>query len=471
MSFQTFRSIKDTNKSTVFCIIDSTHQYPTAWLTELVKNSADFEIATLTGNGYDVLVGNDEDELLRIASVNGYSHAVVALMGTIWGDYLDFYPLLDQKVKEDWFLMGHILDKKIAYYELHPQCYVINLEQYQRLGCPDIGGRTLYTDHDQIVPSRSEENYHDDYTPLWVKSGNDRKTFEHKCHGWNILRLAFENNLSVLVFDEGFRNSKRYFYPDDGNPVQHQSKFYLETTVAARHWINPFGTSSLPEYDLDGPLKNLITTCNGLDWIFYLKKYGFEQGTRVKFVDYNMMFLEFTKRLLEWDGIDYIKFLETFGREKTEFLGLPSDTWYGVKTGVQERWEEFKQTVGWDSIWPEIKQKVSFEFCYKDFLHEEVGHNWIDPSYNDCNTLINLSHVFSYHSTAIFYTLVYRLQLENKTIEQLKHTVPDAWVILENRAYKGFKSYDKYSKFAQASDLITVDINELTKPIWHKNDW
>jgi hypothetical protein len=130
------------------------------------------------------------------------------------------------------------------------------------------------------------------------------------------------------------------------------------------------------------------------------------------------MFLEFTKRLLAWDGVDYIKFLETFGREKTEFLGLPNDTWYGVKTGLQERWEEFKKTVDWYSVWPEIKQKVSFEFCYKDFLHEEVGHNWIDSSYNNHNTLINLSHVFSYHSTAIFYTLLYRLQLENKIIEQ-----------------------------------------------------
>jgi hypothetical protein len=470
MSFQTFKSIRDTTKSTVFCIIDSTDQYPTPWLTELVKNSADYEITNLTGNGYDVLVGNDEDELLRIAA-ESYDHAVVSLMGTIWGDCIDFYSLLDEKVKEDWFLIGHILDKKSAYYELHPQCYLINLILYQSLECPTIGKRTLYIKHEQFIPIRSEENHHDDYTPVWVKAGHDRAIFEHQCHGWNILRLAFENNLSVLVFDEGFRNSKRYFYPDDGNPVQHQSKFYLETTVAARHWINPVGTAPVLDYKLQGPLKNLVTTCNGIDWILYLKKYGFEHGTKVKFVDYNMMFLEFTKRLLEWDGVDYIEFLNKFGQEKTEFLGLPNNTWYGVKNDLEKRWHEFKEEVNWDSTWSEIRQNVTFEFCYKDFLHEEVGHDWIDSSYNDHRTLINLSHVFSYHSTAIFYTLLYRLQLENRTIEQLKNTVPEAWVIFDQRAYKGFRYYDLESKFAQARNLSTVDIKELTKPIWHNNDW
>jgi hypothetical protein len=471
MSFQIFNSIVDITKSTVFCIIDSTNQYPTPWLVELVKNSADFEIANLTGTGYDVLVGDDEDELLRIASSGSYTHAVVTLMGTIWGDNEEFYLLLDEKVKEDWFLMGHILDKKSAYYELHPQCYVINLTQYQSLGHPDIGNRILYTDHEQLVPIRSEENYHDDYTPIWIRAGHDRKIFEHKCHGWNILRLAFENNLTVLTFTEDFRNSKRYFYPDDDDSVKHQSKFYLETTVASRHWINPFGTSRLPCNTLQGPLKNLVTTCNGLDWIFYLKNYGFEHGTKVKFVDYNMMFLEFTKRLLSWDGVDYIKFLNEFGQEKTEFLGLPNDTWYGIKYGLEERWHEFKETVDWESTWAEIKQKVTFEFCYKDFLHEEVGHNWIDSTYNNQRTLINLSHVFSYHSTAIFYTLLYRLQLENKTIDQLKNTVPNAWVMFDQRAYKGFKSYDTQSKFSQARNFNTVDIKELITPLWHNNDW
>jgi hypothetical protein len=202
-----------------------------------------------------------------------------------------------------------------------------------------------------------------------------------------------------------------------------------------------------------------------------LTKYGFDDNTKVKFVDYNMMFLEFTKRLLDWDGVDYINFLNEFGREKTEFLGLPNNTWYGIKDGLEERWYEFKDTVDWKTTWPEIKQKVSFEFCYKDFLHEEVGHDWIDSSYNDQYTLINLSHVFSYHSTAIFYTLLYRLQLENKTIEHLKTTVPEAWVIFDQRAYKGFKPYDEFSKFAQVKDLSIVDTKELITPLWHKNDW
>jgi hypothetical protein len=468
MCYQIYKTFRPP-KNIVFCLINTASQYQNSWAKELVKNSADFEISTITGVGYDVVVGNSADEMLpKLSSL--YSHAVVCAMGTIWADNKDFFTLLDEKCTTEFFVMGHILDKKTGYYELHPQCFVINLKTYTDLGHPELGSPQLDSPHIQLAPIRSEENFHDDYTPMSVKTGNINKQYHHKCHGWNILSIGFNNNLEVIPFPVEMRDSKRYFYPDDQKDFDHLSKFYLETTVASRHWINPFGTSgTLIENSFHGPLSNLVTTCNGLDWVKYLIKYGYTDNTRVRFVDYNLSFLQFTKDMLLWDGKDYIEYLDQIDVSYFGFLNLPKHIFYGVKDNLNQRWQQFKDETHWEEHWDRIKSDVSFEFVYHDFLHQEpVGDSWIDSTFNSEQSLINLSHVYNYHSTGIFYSLPYRIEAENQTIKLLKETVPDAMIFFDQRSWKGYYRYDYNSLYTRANLLDTVELAQLDLPIWHK---
>ena len=113
------------------------------------------------------------------------------------------------------FLAGHILDcekKYDGYYCLHEQCYVLNMQVYNTIGQPSIGNYVNNSFHSQVSPIRSLENFHDDYTPMWVKPGSIVKSYKNKMHGWNILSEAFKNNLTVLVFNELIRCSKTYQY-------------------------------------------------------------------------------------------------------------------------------------------------------------------------------------------------------------------------------------------------------------------
>jgi hypothetical protein len=125
-----------------------------------------------------------------------------------------FFDAILQLIKQDFFIAGHILDRKDAYYELHHQCYIVNLEKYKELGCPDIGQQEFGSQHTQYMPMRSVDNIHDDYTPTHVVCGFTKKEYNHKCHGWNILSIAFDIDCSVAVFDSSIRNNKRHFYPE-----------------------------------------------------------------------------------------------------------------------------------------------------------------------------------------------------------------------------------------------------------------
>lgn len=474
-----FNGLRENPKKIVFCIIDTIDDYPSVWIKELVKNNIDFEIGTITGRGFDVLVGFDENDLLRAASEN-YNYAVVLTCGTVWADRLDFFDLLEDTCDDDMFLMGHILDKKEAYYELHPQCYILNLKKYKLLECPDVGNQSLCDTHKQIEPCRSEENFHDDYTPKFISQGTTEKIYAHKCHGWNLLSLGLKNNYSVLPFSDRLRNSKKYLYPDNTNEIHDRlSEFYLETNVASRNWVNPFTTASNLNMGptLPGKLKNFITPANGIDWIHYLIHHGYDNDTRVRFTDYNLLSLEFMKELVQWDGNDYIEFLNDFGKRKSEFLGLPNNVWFGIKDDIENKWKIILQLYDWEYIWNSIRKTVKFEFRFKDYLHCEGPKGkdtdyWIDESFNDPCTLINLNHVFSYHSTGVFYSLRYRIDMENYTLKILKEKVPDAHVFFDHRAWKGFRPYNDRSLAGQVKNLELVNINELTVPTWHYNsDW
>ena len=152
-----------------FCFIDNTHQYASAWTAELVKNLADFTISNLAGKDYPIYQSQNEEQAIAHAIQQGHKYALVFSTGTEFINGRSFFNAIEKLIQTDFYVYGHILDRGDAYYELHHQCYLLNLEKYQELGCPEIGQCELGAIHFQITPDRSTENFHDTYTPLWYR--------------------------------------------------------------------------------------------------------------------------------------------------------------------------------------------------------------------------------------------------------------------------------------------------------------
>ena len=274
------------NKDIVFCFVDNTRLYQNDF-RNLIINQADGVLATLHLKGYNVLQWIDEDALLEYASNLTYKYAVVFSTGTEFINGNSFFNNLKDLIKQDFFIAGHILDRGDAYYELHHQCYVVNLEYYKKLDKPKIGKQNLGFKHKQWIPWRSGENWHDDYTPKWVSVGDDSREYSHQCHGWNILSVGFEQDLPMLVFDESIRNNKKHFYPESPTDFyKNLSWAYNRLHYCRENFIH---TNNTEEIIVPAKVyKQIVTPASGI----WFKNYSNEQ-TKIVMYDYNQSSLDY----------------------------------------------------------------------------------------------------------------------------------------------------------------------------------
>ena len=275
------------NSDIAFCFVDNTRNYQSN-IREFMKNQADGTLANVYAKKWTIYQWINEDALLRHACNKGHKWAVVFSTGTEFINGDAFFDAAQSMIKKDFFVAGHVLDRSDAYYELHHQCYLINLEKYKELGYPIVGEQELGSKHIQYIPERSDNNIHDDYTPLTVSSGNyTREEYQHKCHGWNILSIAFDNNETVLIFDETMRSNKKHFYPESPKDFyKNLSWAYYRLNYCHTTFVHTSNTETI-----DLPVrqyKQIVTPASGVWFTDYLAP-----GGKVVMYDYNKASLDY----------------------------------------------------------------------------------------------------------------------------------------------------------------------------------
>lgn len=272
-----------------FCIVDNIDTYANSWIKETVKNIADFTISNLYAKGYSIFVGHDEDKLLDYVSNKDYTHAVIMSPGTEFINGTAFFDAILKLTKQDFFIAGHVLDRDDAYYELHHQCYIVNLETYKALSCPVIGQQILGATHVQEEPNRSDDNYHDCHTPITIDRGWRERTYKHKCHGWNILTTAFSNDAPVIVFDDSIRNNKRHLYPESKKDFEDKvSWLYHRQLYCATEFVHTANTE-WTNGDFN-KFKQVVLPASGTLYLNLI-----DEG-KVTFYDYNQKALDYWKQ-------------------------------------------------------------------------------------------------------------------------------------------------------------------------------
>jgi hypothetical protein len=378
----------------VFCFVDNTHTYSSAWACELIKNISDFTISNTFSKGYDIIQGQDEDILLRTAADHGYKSAVVFSTGTEFINGQSFYNAVEELAKTDVFLAGHVLDRDDAYYELHRQCYFINLKVYNTLGQPLVGQQQLGEAHAQEEPNRSDDNYHDYHTPKSVNRGWGQRTYKHKCHGWNILSTAFEKDLPVMVFDEDIRNNKKHYYPENQKEFLHHVQWaYKRFNFCSNEFIHTANTEQMNFSQ--GEFEQCVVPASGDWWINVISK---TKPVKVIMYDYNQK------------SLDY-----------------------------------------WKSHVP-LLDNVTYDFVKIDLLTEQYNFDDLD---SNLPTLINLSNIYAYEGTSFFYSLDHRLHKENEMIHAIQHKFSNAVINFSLRACTGFTNMPLYDgiKFVEINTL------------------
>lgn len=319
------------NTKLAFCFVDNTWQYTSCWTRELIKNQSDFTITNITQKGYTIFQGLDEDQLLREASKE-FNHAVVFSTGTEFINGYGFFDAILSECTDDYVIKGHILDRGDAYYELHNQCYLINLSNYKKLNMPIIGKQVLGNSHIQIEPIRSLENIHDNYTPLFLSQGHVEREFQHKMHGWNIISKSLEQ-YPILAFNDNIRNNKKHHYPENQNEfLKHSDWIYKREDYCAREFIHTESTewSNGDIFNIEQVLtpasgewwKPFITNnCSVIMYDYNLQSINYwrEKNPNYKFLLCDLLFDELDIHILDKNKKTLINLSNIFAYEGTAF--------------------------------------------------------------------------------------------------------------------------------------------------------
>jgi hypothetical protein len=344
-----------------FCIVDDIDSYAEDYIKTTVKNIADYTISNILTKGYKVITGKDEDELLRSVQTD---FAVVMSPGTEYINGLAFFEALEELVKKDFFIAGHILDRTMydAYYELHHQCYVVNMVHYKRLQSPTVGFKELHVSHTQTEPARSLDNIHDNYTPTFVMQGTRKVRYANRCHGWNILRLAFENNLPIIVFEDSIRNNKKHYYPESQEDFK-KLQPYIEEKL--RYCENEFVHIDNTEWanDISQKFEQVIVPASGMLYTNLATK-------KIVFYDYNKK------------SLDY--------------------------------WKENHK----------IKTDIECIFVQTNLLNDT---KLIDAIDSKLKTFVNFSNIFSYEGTVAKYSLPHRINAQENLQTLIKSKISDVY--------------------------------------------
>ena len=94
----------DHNKSIVCCLHDVIDSCESGYAKEICINLTDFLIHRFDLYDFDILIGSNEDELLRTASEENYTHAVVISAGTSLKLSDRLFPAIEETCKKDFFI-------------------------------------------------------------------------------------------------------------------------------------------------------------------------------------------------------------------------------------------------------------------------------------------------------------------------------------------------------------------------------
>jgi hypothetical protein len=218
--------------------------------------------------------------------------------------------------------------------------------------------------------------------------------YKHKMHGWNILSTAFNNQLPVIVFSDEIRQHKKHFYPENQTEfLKHISWAYKRFNYCSTTFVHTENTDVI--YPSANEFTQIITPASGTWFVDTIS----ESPTHIIFYDYNQAALDY------W------------------------------------------------AINSPVLSNVTYEFIKVDILTDDI---LALINNKEKKTLLNISNIFCYEGTAMFYSLEYRLQQELN----LANRIPVNWsLIASNRSWSGFADNAK-------------SIKELKKPTWHTNgDW
>lgn len=411
--------------------LDITDKIKDSMALSLSKNITEYWVQENENYKLQTTCKKDADDILNWADAAGLKYLMVVAIGTNLSKRDNIHHELPAFIEKnpDFAIAGHILDKGDKFYELHHQCFIINMEWWRNNGKPSMGNEEFNTEWPAIKPIRSEENWHDHYTPHWIATGTETINYTGRRFGWNIINTALQSNAKVISFDEKIRESKYYIYPEVTEDFHSKISDVLESLQGYGHFAA--NTETPPDKLLDDDMQGVICTAGGITPLLAAYTAGLKPGAKLTIFDFSPLSLAIQRRLREIN-CDYKDFKTTFNSlfgELNLHMMLKADR---NLDRMQEIINEMMPQGLEDfiiNVWPHLD--ISFMLCNLFDIHQVK--NRLAARHKDEKTYVHLTNILHYQNTAWLFSAVSRYKLELDILEKFADVGMDTFKLYQNR--------------------------------------
>lgn len=355
-------------------------------MTSMISNS-------MLYHNYDRIMCYDIEEALSLAKAAGFVHAVVQTPGNIIQKNLPEL-ILNYVKDKDYFLAGHILDgrPKGRYLWMHEQCFVMNLNHLDNFDY-SIDWHCSITKTLQNY-ERSSENFHDDYTPHWVRSLDE--TVETRFYDWsaNWLNYGLKHS-SLLVFNDSIRGAKFHMYPENKNHRETwlglcQEDNQLSKIISnackvdtQQHIFNNENFSRSSALAVKDKIDTLVVPASGF-YAVHASKYF--NPSRIIFYDIDQKTLNYRKAINDqWDPSKSLTQVEVdgltpFSDSEISKIQLLDNDWFKTEQDVNYFWRQY--------------QRIEKEYVCLDIIKDYELLSRVIP--NNGNVYVWLDSIYTY---------------------------------------------------------------------------
>ena len=407
-----------------------------------------------------IICGDEIHTVLKEALDKGFDYCVMQAAGCQIKNLSFHYDIVNFIEEAGEFgVAGHPLWKPDGrWLELHHQFFIVNLKAYKAVGCPEFG---TWIREDRMLPviERSEENFHDDYTPLWVRATGEHAMQPGACQGWELMSAMFDSGYPVIALTEKIRLSKFYTYPEHEtdkfvNSLKTMTT-YPDMNWNQNKWIEDckFVKDQIwlfnSEY-MEIPNRNIydlaVSTASGFKIFDLFKRPRLTDTARIIIYDFNPKSLDWYKHFYTWHNEDLLECIRAFpDRNNFTWIGQWDPTFIenqgfndGLKTVYNYYGEEqFKE------YWKKFKS-MPVEFHQLDLYQhsDELATLMKVPG----KKFVNLTNIFSTDATQVIFGHAECLAAQARCLGYLYTVDPTIDVTLIN--------YWNHHKWGEVRDLL-----------------
>jgi hypothetical protein len=368
----------------------------------------------------DVKYFDNVDDAMKF-SVN---HDIVILQSI--GNFINrnrFFSELDKYVvsNPDFFLLAFTLDweseKQSGWIECHNQMMIVNVSSWKKLGQPEFGGWETVTEE---LPnySRSAENFHDNYTPYWIKGESGTSTHTRTAQGWNFIKTALTAGYRIDNFTEEMRACRLFIYPEhepdnlytaftskDGSSLTNPNqKRWIKSMLNSTPGIWIFN-SEYYRFSID--MKQVDTYIGPAAGFKYLDFLNYNSKGNFIFYDYHQDSLDWIKQLKEtWDGNDFYKYLQLQSEDAKKhykFIHGNKFNKENIEKNLEILFKQFGGEEQFKKLWNLFRASDATFVRVNLFNPEEIS-NLLDLV-NKESIFFNFSNIFATDFTLLDHTI------------------------------------------------------------------